>query len=78
MSAYRRGMEKRDEERRYDVLAEQTISELKAIREYVSDIPGIKEDVAELKDDVSDLKSDMQVVTATVRDHARRIRPTGR
>lgn len=61
------------EESRYQALAEQTLSELKTIREYVSDVPQIKEDVAQLKDDVTEIKADVSVIKQVVRDHSGRL-----
>lgn len=58
-----------DDERK-QVLGEVLMDELKAIREYVQDVPAIKADVAQLKEDVAELKSDMKVVKAAVTDHS--------
>jgi len=57
-----------DYETRKAVLGEALMDELKAIREYVQDVPTIKNDVQALRADTDDLKSDMKVVKAAVRD----------
>lgn len=56
-----------DEDRR-EVLGEALMHELKAIREYVEDVPAIKKNVQILKEDVEELKFDTKVVKAAVTD----------
>jgi uncharacterized protein (UPF0335 family) len=52
-------MQSLDDGERKAVFGEVLLDELKAIREYVSDIPAMKRDIAVLKTDVSELKSDV-------------------
>jgi 2-phospho-L-lactate guanylyltransferase (CobY/MobA/RfbA family) len=59
-----------DDERK-QVLGEVLMDELKAIREYVQDVPLIKADVQQLKADVTELKTDMRAVKAAVKDYSR-------
>jgi len=54
-----------DDERR-QVLGEVLMDELKAIREYVQDIPAIKHDVQRLKTDVDEVRDDVKVIKAAV------------
>ncbi len=61
-------MQSLSDDERKAVLGEVMIDELKAIREYVSDIPEIKRDVAVLKEDVRILKLDMQAVKIAIKD----------
>jgi hypothetical protein len=58
-----------DDRTRKEILGEFLMDELKAIREYVSDIPKIKEDVHQIKVTVNDLSDRMMVVEAVLRDH---------
>ena len=61
-----------DDERK-QVLGEVLMDELKAIREYVQDVPAIKADVAQLKEDVTELKADMKIVKAAMTDQGRQV-----
>lgn len=63
-----------DEEARKRVLGEVLAGELRAIREYVKDIPSIRDDLETLKTDVSELKSDIKAIKAVVREHDEEIR----
>lgn len=59
-----------DDETRKQVLGEALMDELKAIREYVQDVPAIKKDIAVMKEDIAELKVDMKVVKAAVTDQS--------
>ncbi|MDZ7786180.1 MAG: hypothetical protein U5L95_03600 [Candidatus Saccharibacteria bacterium] len=59
-----------DDDSRRKVLGEALMDELKAIREYVEDIPSMKQNVQEIKSDVDELKSDMKVVKSVVTEHS--------
>ena len=56
---------------RLQLLGEVFMDELRVIREYLEDIPGMKRDIATLKIDVSQLKSDMVIVKAVLKDHSK-------
>lgn len=62
-----------DDDTRKEVLGEALMDELKAIREYVQDVPLIKADLQQVKTDVTELKSDMKVVKAAVTDHSQQL-----
>ena len=62
-------MQNMDDEDRRAVLGEVLMDELKAIREYLEDIPVIKRDVKQLKIDVDELKADMKVIKVVATDH---------
>ena len=66
-----------DDERKL-VLGEVLADELRAIHEYVKDIPGIKRDITTLKTDVHELKSDMKVVKVAVSDLSRQLHQVDR
>lgn len=55
---------------RKQILGEALMDELKAIREYVQDVPVIKNDIKELKEVVEQLKSDVKVIKAAVTDQS--------
>jgi 2-phospho-L-lactate guanylyltransferase (CobY/MobA/RfbA family) len=62
-----------DDEMRKEVLGEVLLDELKAIREYVSDIPAIKRGVAILTDDVEEIKTDIKAIKSVVKDYSRQL-----
>lgn len=73
-------MQSLDDDERKLVLGEVLADELKAIHEYVKDIPDIKRDVAVLKADVNalkadvqELKFDMKAARAVIKDHSRQL-----
>ena len=66
-------MQSLDDDERKSVLGEVLADELKAIREYVQDVPAIKKDVAELKEKVAELSDDMKVVKAAVTDQSKQL-----
>jgi 2-phospho-L-lactate guanylyltransferase (CobY/MobA/RfbA family) len=68
------GMHDIDDETRREVLGEALMDELKAIREYVQDVPAIKADVRALREDVEALRDDMKMVKAAVHDISDRLR----
>lgn len=49
------------------------MDELRAIREYLEDIPGIKKDVAQLKIDVAELKIDREWIKRMLTKHDARL-----
>ncbi len=59
---------------RKETLGEVLFDELKAIREYVSDIPAIKTDLAIVKDGVEILKTDMCAVKSMLKAHDKEIK----
>jgi hypothetical protein len=61
------------EKDRYEILFEQIIDENRAIREYVEDIPEIKQRVTRLEEKFDDMKLVMDVLVPAVKDHGRRI-----
>ncbi len=61
-----------DEDRK-QILGKVLMDELKAIREYLENIPAIKSDVQELKVDVEELKSDVKVIKAAVTDQSKQL-----
>ncbi|OVE79310.1 hypothetical protein BVY00_00580 [bacterium G20] len=62
-----------DDEMRKEVLGEVLMDELKAIREYVEDIPAIKRDVNTIKNYVDELKTDVKAIKAIAKEHEQRI-----
>lgn len=66
-------MQSLNDDERKQVLGEVLSDELKVIREYVQDVPLLKQDINEIKNDVSELKSDMKVVKAAVTDMSRQL-----
>lgn len=56
-----------DNERK-QVLGEVLSDQLKAILEYVQNVPAIKKDVARLKEDVTEVKADIKIIKAAVTD----------
>lgn len=66
-------MQSLDDDERKMVLGEVLADELKAIREYVQDVPAIRRDIETLKEDVAELKSDMKIVKAVVIDQSKQI-----
>lgn len=63
-------MQHMDDETRREVLGEVLMDELKVIREYLEDVPVIKQKVTKLEVDVEEFKSDMKIVKAAVTDHS--------
>jgi septal ring factor EnvC (AmiA/AmiB activator) len=63
-------MQELSDDDRKAILGEVLMGELAAIREYVADIPAIKQDLAQLKGDVKELKDDMKIVKAAVTEHS--------
>ena len=66
-----------DDETRKQVLGEVLMDELKVIREYLEDVPIIKQKVTKLETDVEELKSDMKIVKAAIVDHSRELNEHG-
>lgn len=58
-----------DDETRKLVLGEALMDELKAIREYVEDVPVIKQQINKVSNDLDEIKDKLVVVNAVVRDH---------
>jgi hypothetical protein len=63
-----------DDDTRKDVLGEAIMDELKAIREYVEDIPEIKKDIKDLQVRATRVEEGMNVIKAVVREHESDIR----
>src|SRR4051794_31510183 len=63
-----------DDATRKAVLGEALMDELKAIREYVQDTPGMKQELREVKIAVDDFRADVHVVKAVARDHEAELR----
>jgi 2-phospho-L-lactate guanylyltransferase (CobY/MobA/RfbA family) len=63
-----------DDETRKAVLGEALMDELKAIREYVQDVPVIKRELHQVKVTVDEMNSKLTVVEAVVRGHEADIR----
>ena len=61
-----------DDERKA-VLGNVLMDELKVIREYLQDIPEIKQRVTHIEGDVSKLKEDMQIIKAAVVDQSKQL-----
>ena len=73
-------MQSLNDDERKKILGEVLADELKAITEYVKDVPSLKRDIQEIKQSVHNLESDMKIVKAAVtdisheqREHDRRI-----
>ena len=62
-----------DKERK-EVLGEVLADELKVIREYVQDVPIIKDGVARLENDMEIVKTDIKAIKAVVRHHSLEIK----
>ena len=63
-----------DDETRKEVLGEALMDELKAIREYVEDVPAIKSELHQVKATVDEINNRLAVVETVIRDHERDIR----
>ncbi len=61
-------MQDLDDEDRKQVLGEVLHDELKIIKEYLEDLPLIKQKVTKIQEDVEGLKSDMKVVKTILRE----------
>lgn len=62
-----------DDEARKQVLGEVLMDELKTIREYVEDVPGIKRKLDEVDERLISVESDVTVIKAAVRDISGRL-----
>lgn len=58
---------------RKTVLGEVLMDELKVIREYLEDIPVIKQKVTSIDERLSVVESDMKVVKAVLTDHSQQL-----
>lgn len=58
-----------DDDTRKEVLGEAIMDELKAIREYVEDIPEIKKDVKDLQARMTRVEDGMNIHGAVIREH---------
>lgn len=58
---------------RKEVLSEVLMDELKAIREFVEDIPVIKQKVTKIEVDMGEVKTDLKAVKAVLKNHEQRI-----
>jgi hypothetical protein len=63
-----------DDEMQKGVLGEVLMDELKAIREYVQEIPNIKKTVESIDGRLSFVETDVKVIKAVVREHDSEIR----
>lgn len=61
-------MQSLDDDERKAVLGEALADGLRAITEYVKDVPSIKNELRGLKDELSGLKADVKVIKAAVTD----------
>lgn len=68
------GMQSLSEEERREVLGEILADELKAIREYVQDVPAIKQQLHQVKTTVDDMHDKLSVLEHVVRDHEGELR----
>lgn len=66
-------MQSLSDDERKAVLGEVLADELKAIKEYVKDVPVLKQDTQVIKNDVTELKSDMKIVKAAVTDLSKQV-----
>lgn len=66
-------MQSLNDNERKQVLGEVLSGELKVIREYVQDVPLLKQDIKEIKNDVRELKSDMKVVKVAITDMSKQL-----
>lgn len=60
----------------YEILHEQILSETKAIRELVQDVPLMKQDITNIKEiiqDIPSIKEDTSALRAVAHDHETRI-----
>ncbi|MBI4034607.1 hypothetical protein HY380_01775 [Candidatus Saccharibacteria bacterium] len=62
-----------DKERK-EVLGEVLADKLKAIREYVQDVPVIKDAVARLENDMGIVKTDIKAIKVVVQTHSQEIK----
>lgn len=62
-----------DDKMRKEVLSEVLMDELKAIREFVEDIPVIKQKVTKIEVDMGEVKTDLKAVKAVLKNHEQRI-----
>ena len=66
-------MQSLNNDERKQVLGEVLSDELKVIREYVQDVPLLKQDIQVIKGDISELKSDMKIVKVAITDMSRQL-----
>lgn len=62
-------MQSLDDEERKAVLGEVLADELKAIKEYVQDVPGIKQELHQVKATVDEISDRLSVIEHVVKDH---------
>lgn len=60
-------MQSLSDDERKDVLGEVLFDELKAIREYVSEIPAIKQDIREVKERLTEVKRIVRIHEVDIR-----------
>lgn len=63
-----------NDDMRKEVLGEVLMDELKAIHEYVKDIPLIKKTVGEIDERLKTVETDVKVIKAVVREHDKEIK----
>lgn len=62
-------MQSLNDDERKQVLGEVLADELKVIREYVEDVPKVKEEVHEVHSKVDEINGRLTVIEAVVKDH---------
>lgn len=67
-------MQNMDDQARKEVLGEVLMDELKAIREYVEDVPQIKAQVHKINATVNEINDRLVVIETVVRDHEHEIK----
>jgi len=63
-------MQELDDDGRKDILGEALMDELKVIREYLADIPIIKQTLAKVEARLEQLEADMVVIKAIAKEHS--------
>ena len=62
-----------DDEMRKEVLGEVLMNELKAIREYVKEVPNIKKTVDQIDTNLEEVQTNVKAIFAVVKNHEQRI-----
>ena len=62
-----------DDEMRKEVLGEVLMDELKAIREYVEEVPKIRQTVDQIDKNLEEVQTDVKVIKTVVKEHEQRI-----
>jgi len=69
-----KSMQSLNDDERKEVLGEVLADELKVIREYVQDVPAVKQELHQVKATVEDISDRLTVIEYVVKDHESELR----